>query len=953
MKHDDAELIERTLEGDQQAFTALVEKYQEQIHALAWQKIGDFHIAQEITQDAFITAYQKLATLTHHNRFAGWLYVITSNKCNMWHRKKKPKLQSLEETDPMELEEVYYSEYTSRQREEAANQNRRTIVRKLFNKLRESERTVVTMHYLAGLTCEEIGRFLGVSPNTVKSRLHRAREKLKKEEAVIQENLSSFQLPTQLTENIMKGISQLKPTAPSGSKPLVPLAISAASAITVFLFIGFGAQNLIRFQKPYSLEATSKPTIEIVDAPIVLESTAKPAVNNQVGRSEVLSNNDGTGQKPDTPLFAAAQSDNTEISKSKMKWRQTNGPYGGNIRTLFATSDGILFAGIGNQGIYRSTDLGDSWAPANTGFYYVHEGHKIYLSAFAQKGNTIYAGVRSPATLYIATLYMSTDTGKTWSHVATHLQNTIITGIVTVDNRIYISTSPNGRGVGGVWYTDDEKSWIPMNDGLKDLRIREFTNIGTTLVVGTENGAFRKKVTENSWHPIHSGFTKQLSSSGIRIDSIAVMDNLLYMGVNMGKDGEDGGLFRSDDEGDSWTRITAKEMQRSLGALAVFKSTLFASTRGSVFRSDDKGDSWVPVSKGIIDKVGSGLVVISTDTVFVNTTHQKPWLRINESENRHTIVFMPTFEGTIYRTTDGGNSWVEANIGIMETSVVDLEVVGNRIYALTDNRLFYSADGGETWERIEISPKMSEFRFAKISALNGKLYVGAARYSRSNGGLVGGVFQLDERNNSLIEVKTDREMYAIVSMHIVGTAFYVGTTHGQGVFLWNEGWNSWLNLGLEDQGIDILEISVGETNVYAKTQHGKIYCLQDHQGPWELIKDTKAYREAHRRFAESRKIDNKHYVLSAREGLIRSIDGGNSWTQLNAGIEDMSIATVEIDGNEFYLSTSQNKIYKWSHKDERWVQLGSLSRSVQSLAVLDGFLYAGTQAGVHRIQIEK
>ena len=162
MKHDDAELIERTLEGDDHAFAALVEKYQEQIHALAWQKIGDFHIAQEITQDTFITAYQKLATLTHHNRFAGWLYVITSNKCNMWHRKKIPQQpQSLEETDPMELEEVYYSEYMSRQREEAANQKRRATVQRLLNKLRESERTVITLHYLAGLTCEEIGKFLG------------------------------------------------------------------------------------------------------------------------------------------------------------------------------------------------------------------------------------------------------------------------------------------------------------------------------------------------------------------------------------------------------------------------------------------------------------------------------------------------------------------------------------------------------------------------------------------------------------------------------------------------------------------------------------------------------------------------------------------------------------------------------------------------------------------------
>ena len=60
MKKKDSELIQRTLNGDQSAFTALVEKYQKGVHALVWQKIGDFHIAQEITQDAFLRAYQKL-----------------------------------------------------------------------------------------------------------------------------------------------------------------------------------------------------------------------------------------------------------------------------------------------------------------------------------------------------------------------------------------------------------------------------------------------------------------------------------------------------------------------------------------------------------------------------------------------------------------------------------------------------------------------------------------------------------------------------------------------------------------------------------------------------------------------------------------------------------------------------------------------------------------------------
>ena len=942
MEHNDAELIERTLKGDQHAFAELVEKYQEQIHTLAWHKIGDFHIAQEITQDTFVYAYQKLATLTHRNRFAGWLYVITSNKCNMWHRKRKPKLQSLEETDPMELEEVYYSEYTSRQREEAVKQNRRTIVRKLLNKLRESERTVVTMHYLAGLTCEEIGKFLGVSPNTVKSRLHRAREKLKKEEAVIQENLSSFQLPAQMTENIMKEISRLNPVTPSGSQPLVPLGISAASAIIVFLLIGFGVQNLIRFQKPYSLEATSERTVEIVDTPIVLESPVQPTVNHQVGHSNVLGKNDGTSQKPDSPLFAAGQSDDTEISKSKGQWKQTNGPYGGEIRTLFATSEGVLFAGTGNQGIFCSTDLGDSWSPAKVELPDEYDGLEIDVSAFAQNKDIIYASVTG-------ILYKSSDSGKSWHFVPTDPQDSTITGIVIIGDRIYISSYPGRDDVGGVWYSDDEKSWTPMNEGLADRRILEFTNIGTTLVVGTEEGgAFRKKATENSWHPINSAFSTQSPNrqqinkvhvksgtdpsqepplpSFIRVDSMAVMDNLLYIGMHIGV-GEgvfrDGGLFRSDNEGDSWTRISVEEMHHTVEAMDVFGSTLYASTfGGGVFRSDDKGNSWMLVSEGMTDLLVTTLVALDDKTVFAGTG-----------------------EIGVFKSEDGGNSWTEVNTGIMSTSVDNLEVLGDRIYAhgSVGSRLLYTENGGESWESVEVPPKPIEFIYSQISALNGKLYVGATRIAPNNA--VGGIFQLDELNNTLIEIKTDEEMYTIQCMHIVGTTYFVGT-QVQGVFLWHEGWESWLNLGLESE--DITEISLSDA-IYARTDRDEIFRLKDDETKWDLIKD----KNANRRFTQSRRIDNKLYSLSGQEGLIRSLDGGNTWTQLDSGIEHVSIYTVEIDDTDFYIGTTQHGVYKWNHKDEKWEQLGSLHLPVLSLAVLDGFLYAGTSAGVYRIKIEK
>ena len=297
MKNDDAELIQRVLDGDDTAFSALVKKHQKPVHALAWRKTGDFHVAEEITQDTFLKAYQNLSTLKEPQKFAGWLYVIATNYCKMWLRKKRLSTQSLEATSSAELEKTAYSGYVIAENEQVAMETQREVVKKLLAKLQESDRTVITLYYLGEMSYEEISEFLGVSVAAIKNRLYRARNRLKKEESMIREALENFQITPNLTETIMQEISRLKPAAPSGSKPFVPWAIGVSAVAIMLLMLGFSNQYLSRFQKPYSFNAASEMKVELIDAPVVRNLETEPDDRTQLGNANVQGENNGTNDQ--------------------------------------------------------------------------------------------------------------------------------------------------------------------------------------------------------------------------------------------------------------------------------------------------------------------------------------------------------------------------------------------------------------------------------------------------------------------------------------------------------------------------------------------------------------------------------------------------------------------------------------------------------------------------------
>ena len=256
-REDDVQLIHAVLSGDDSAFDILVEKYQKSVHALAWRRIGDFHYAEEITQDTFLRAYQKLSTLRNPSQFFGWLYIIADRLCLNWLRKQKPakQLQSLEDTPMEEVEESAYARYMLEWRETEATEHRFEIVKKLLEKLPESEYTVMTLYYLGEMPTGEISKFLGVSVETIRTRLHRARKRLQEEEELlIQEVLGGVQISSSIKQNIMRKVVDMKPAPSPKMEPFWPrVAFGTALVVATLLILSTSNQYLAHFQKLYSI----------------------------------------------------------------------------------------------------------------------------------------------------------------------------------------------------------------------------------------------------------------------------------------------------------------------------------------------------------------------------------------------------------------------------------------------------------------------------------------------------------------------------------------------------------------------------------------------------------------------------------------------------------------------------------------------------------------------------
>jgi RNA polymerase sigma-70 factor, ECF subfamily len=176
-EQDDALLVQASQQGDQDAFALLVQRHQRRVFMLSLRMLQDYEEASEITQEAFLAAWQGLPAFRGEACFATWLYRIAYHCClrQLERRKRERALQAAMQAEQM-LEEVN----KEKQAEDMLElRDRQAIVRKQLEKLPTMYRMVLILRHFQDMTYEEMADILSMPVGTIKTHLFRARHLLK------------------------------------------------------------------------------------------------------------------------------------------------------------------------------------------------------------------------------------------------------------------------------------------------------------------------------------------------------------------------------------------------------------------------------------------------------------------------------------------------------------------------------------------------------------------------------------------------------------------------------------------------------------------------------------------------------------------------------------------------------------------------------------------------------
>ena len=200
MLAEDREYVERVLTGEPEVFEQLVRKYNRLGGAIAYGDLTDFHLAEDVVQDAFIRAFEALDSLKEPGRFRVWFAgIVKRRSIDVLRQRKNPRIRaasleaggadageggSLGSTVSSDSRRPEQSPDDS-QLDAAVHAERRRQVLECISGLEENDRIIVSLKHMEGLSYREIAELMETSVSAVESRLFRARRVLRKKLAVV------------------------------------------------------------------------------------------------------------------------------------------------------------------------------------------------------------------------------------------------------------------------------------------------------------------------------------------------------------------------------------------------------------------------------------------------------------------------------------------------------------------------------------------------------------------------------------------------------------------------------------------------------------------------------------------------------------------------------------------------------------------------------------------------
>lgn len=525
----------------------------------------------------------------------------------------------------------------------------------------------------------------------------------------------------------------------------------------------------------------------------------------------------------------------TANSKADDYWEMLRGPFGGNVQNIGVDTKNSMYAATFN-GMYKSFDKGYSWFISNNGI----TTNDIY-AVIGDKDGNMFAGT------YDHGIFKSTDFGQNWA------------------------LSYNAGG-------------------LLTITSFEIGNNGELFAIGPL-GAYKSADAGSSWSKIEDDEIETNKFTSIISDS----DGNLYASTMYY------GIYFSDDNGSSWTQKNEGLEGDALNILSLAideNDNIYAGSKGiGVYKTTDKGETWTVVNNGfdmsfgieayeieinnngdIYTRTNNGIYWSKADDAFWFLIHDDfHGNKINDiAFNNENKVFLSADRAGVYFSAGREENWVNANAGIIASSVITIEeTVNGYIFASMDDAgLFRTEDNGQRWNKL-----------------------------------------CDLKVNAMA-VNPDADIFA--------------TTLDNGIQYSTDGGVSWsmtegsingrpLDIAIKNNG----DIYVGSSSDYNSTGFWK---STDNGMTWDELYDSLEYTERKNVLSLAFNADGDVFAGTEGAGLYRSSDDGENW-EVVTSVSSANVTTIAIHGDKYYIGNDRGEVYMSNDDAATWTLVKETSAS--------------------------